>query len=313
MQLAPQIGKREARKGPCLLHVKLIVLTKGAPDQVLGPGAQRALFFVGQVGQISDIQRYRQGVPGFRHGKTLHIVAVAMMALRGDVVVDRLDKRIGRDARIQQQISVRRSRPAWCLMLKENTVNTQPGHAGNHGAVNRIRVIVAHQVKLVAAAFAQLVVAFLISTRHRQPVGFVHGMADAIHRHRQDAVIPRRQVKRAAGGRGLYRDQRAGHTGRQGKICRGGQLVHGAVNPFRLDKRTRLDRHHGPGVSLVKSDHALRRRGGFCRDVHRPRQQAQHLPGCRGHKHIGQHRADQHILKPQHRRGHNRGDKPPER
>ncbi|SAI26486.1 Uncharacterised protein [Enterobacter cloacae] len=130
-------------------------------------------------------------------------------------------------------------------MQKENPVNTQSGHARNHRTVNRVRVVVPHQVELVPAALAQLVITFFIRARHGQPVLFTGHMADTVHGHGQNAVIARRKVVRPARSGGFDGQQSACRAGRDHHVSDRGHGVNLAVNPFGLDYRSR---RHGDGL-----------------------------------------------------------------
>ena len=151
MQLPGQIGKRETRIWPRSLYVKLCVLSERTADQIADAGNQCGALFAGHVVRVNHVQRDGQIVLRFRHGHALHIVAVAVMPLRVDVVIHRINERLGDFAAVEKQIGVGRSGTAWGIVNKENPVNAQPHHARNHAAVHRIGVIVTHQIELVAA------------------------------------------------------------------------------------------------------------------------------------------------------------------
>ncbi len=109
MDFLPQPGKAETLPRPCSGDRIIRVFTKGAANHVFHTCFQGGGFVTGDVGQIFYPHRDRQIVTGFRHGETLHIITVAVMALRGDVVVNRRDKRIGGDAGVKQQVGIRRT------------------------------------------------------------------------------------------------------------------------------------------------------------------------------------------------------------
>lgn len=106
-----EYGHVFSRHNPCF--------PEGAADQVFYPFLQRVLLFRFKVAQVPDIHRHVQVVAGFRHGKTLHIVTVAVVALRVDVVINRVNKRLRRYPAIQQQIRVRCTRTTWRVMQKK--------------------------------------------------------------------------------------------------------------------------------------------------------------------------------------------------
>lgn len=75
-------------------HVIVRVFPEGAADQVLNTLFQRVLLFLLNIAQAPDVNRNSEIVPGFRHGKTLHVITVAVVALRVDIVIHGINKRL---------------------------------------------------------------------------------------------------------------------------------------------------------------------------------------------------------------------------
>ncbi|MNF74916.1 hypothetical protein D3C84_569620 [compost metagenome] len=114
-------------------------------------------------------------VQGLRQCHHEQIVAVAVVTLGAHVVVE-LVEQAGRGlTHFHQHVSVRGTRPARPVVLKEDVIGTHAGHARQHAAIDGVDVIAANGRELGLNAQAEGVVVFLVGARGGDPVHRVAG------------------------------------------------------------------------------------------------------------------------------------------